>query len=155
MTSLPCTAYFQELHYLYNRTRCQGSLDGYMITLQLLFSFFSYHIRHECASLLFYIHFFCWIIATPSAYWGRYAGFCYSLFLCLVLYIAGLCYASGAAEAPFLSVWVIFTARNVWVFHIHLITVGGQQAIANGELLHKYYQRYWSGKLIVISKHMT
>ena len=45
------------------------------------------------------------IIATPSAYEGRYAGCSYFLVLCLVLYIAGFCHASGAVEAPFLSMW--------------------------------------------------
>lgn len=36
------------------------------------------------------------IIASPSAYGGRYGGCCYSIALCLVV-------ASGAAETPFLS----------------------------------------------------
>ena len=55
------------------------------------------------------------IIAAPSAYSGRFAGCCYSIVLCLVVYIAGFYHVSGAAEAPFLSVWgVVFTARNVW-----------------------------------------
>ena len=41
LTGLIHTAYFQELHSLLDRTRCQGMLDGYLIISPLLFSFFS------------------------------------------------------------------------------------------------------------------
>ena len=39
-----------------------------------------------------YIFFLNSIIATPSAYGSRYAGCCYSIVLCLALYIAGFCH---------------------------------------------------------------
>ena len=44
----------------------------------------------EVAGRFFYIIFSNSIIATPSAYGGRYAGCCYSIVLCLVLYVYAL-----------------------------------------------------------------
>ena len=53
---------------------------------------------------IFFFFFLNSIIATPSAYRGRYAGCYYSIALLVVVYILGSCHASVAAEAPILSI---------------------------------------------------